>query len=39
VFLLVELKDSYTEIFLALLSCTCIMTHVDLSLIDPYSGY
>jgi hypothetical protein len=37
VFLLV--KDSYTEIFLALLSCTRVMTHVDSSLTDLYPGY
>jgi hypothetical protein len=37
VFLLV--KDTYSEIFLALLSCTRVMTHVDSSLTDLYSGY
>jgi hypothetical protein len=36
-FLLVE--DRYTEIFLVLLSCTCVMTHVDSSLTDLYPGY
>jgi hypothetical protein len=32
-------KDSYPEIFVALLSCTCFMTHVDSFLTDLYSGY
>jgi hypothetical protein len=32
-------KDSHTEIFLTLLLCTCVMTHVDLSLTDLYPGY
>jgi hypothetical protein len=32
-------KDSYTEIFLALLSCTRVTTHVDSSLTDLYTGY
>jgi hypothetical protein len=37
VFLLV--KDSYSEIFLALLSCTGVMTHADSSLNDLYPGF
>jgi hypothetical protein len=32
-------KDSCPEIFLALLLCTRVMTHVDSSLIDLYPGY
>jgi hypothetical protein len=32
-------KDSYTEIFPPLLSCTCVMIHVDSSLADLYTGY
>jgi hypothetical protein len=36
-FLLV--KDSYPEIFLALLLCTLVMTHVDSPLTDLYPGY
>jgi hypothetical protein len=39
VFLLVELKIAIQEIFLALLSCTRVMTHVDSSLTDLYPGY
>jgi hypothetical protein len=31
-------KDSYPEIFLALLSCTHVMTHADSSLTDLYTG-
>jgi hypothetical protein len=31
-------KDSYSEIFLALLLCTSVMTHVDSSLTDLYTG-
>jgi hypothetical protein len=37
VFLLI--KDSYPEIFLSLLSCTHVMTHVDSSLTDLYPDY
>jgi hypothetical protein len=37
VFLLV--KDSYPEIFLASLSCTCVMTHVDSPLTEFYPGF
>jgi hypothetical protein len=32
-------EDRYTEIFLALLSCTRVMTHVDSLLTDLYPGY